>query len=744
MQNIYKMNFPMRILYRLMSGTALLALPYFSTAQVTKATDDYAQTLVNAAPITIRVLDNDSAANGRRLKVDYIPLVNHGTARITADSSAIEFTPEPDFKGIALVNYTIADGDGAYDCGLVVVDVAASPTPTSQEMSLFTRRGRPLRFTVPAGFVSTSSPQGATLEAVSGYTGVYQFSPDPRLVGNFDLLFNKVDNGVTKEFHVQIEVLNAPPMPKYSVDDYPSVRIGGLKMISVLNNDNVYPYANIASVDPITYGGSFDIQRANTLNVKDGKFNVLPLGDFKGSIQFGYKVTYEDGFQETATVHLTVSNFVPAASSFTIIARARQSQELRYKVPADFSYHHFEVPNRATASGGTIDYNTQNGQLTYTAPQSNASTDAFTVKYCIDGDCQSVDVKVNLVNPTGSDACNGSVECVWAGDANQDGVVNIEDIFPIGDNIGQYGSKRPNLQGGWYAQNTANWRRLSPGVADPKYADTNGDGIISIADTAAILKYYGNSSTLYPERIAEESKIQTFLLSGVSSVRGGDMIEILVLLGSSEYPAIDTRGLSFAVNYNQKIDENTLTVDFGRFNWLSRYDAFVTASKIPQKGTVDAAIVRSRDRGASGHGEVGKIRAIVIEDVNGFQDVEKPAVRISLKNAVLVGSNGRLTQVKGSELVIPFAVTKKDEPLKDTDVLSFPNPTSDFVEFYLNGYNTIQSIRILDLRGREVKRLMNVNGRQARINMDDMSNGLYLAEVMTDKGRVVKKLQVIK
>ena len=159
MQNIYKMNFPMRILYRLMTGTALLALPYFSTAQVTKATDDYVQTTVNAAPITIRVLDNDSVRTGRRLKVDYIPLVNHGKAQITADSSAIEFTPDTDFKGIALVNYTIADGS-TFDCGLVVIDVAATPTPNTQEMHLFTRKGKPVRFTVPEGFVNASTLQG--------------------------------------------------------------------------------------------------------------------------------------------------------------------------------------------------------------------------------------------------------------------------------------------------------------------------------------------------------------------------------------------------------------------------------------------------------------------------------------------------------------------------------------------------------------------------------------------------------
>jgi Secretion system C-terminal sorting domain/Bacterial Ig domain len=741
LQNIYKMNFPMRILYRLMSGTALLALPYFSTAQVTKATDDYVQTLVNASPITIRVLDNDSVRNGQRLKVDYIPLVNHGKARITADSTAIEFTPDRDFKGIALINYTIGDGGGIYDCGLVVVDIVGNPTPNSQEMNLFTRKGKSVRFTVPEGFVNSSTLQGARVEKVNGHTTVYQFVPNPTLIGTFDLLFNKLENGVTKEFHVQVEVLTAPPVPVYLVDQYRSTPLNsGYRHINVLENILTYPNAQIASVTPIPHGDCW-IERVNRGDLRDGNFYVYPRDNFEGTLRIDYEVVYQNGYKEMATVHLTVSNFYPALNKFNITALARQSaQVLNYKVPTDFvSRYTFEISNPTTQNGGSIAFT--NGQLLYTSPQNDAITDAFSLRYCVDGDCRTVDVSLNLI--TASNSCV-SDNCVWAGDANRDGKVDISDIFPIGDNIGQYGSKRSNTAENWVPQSSDNWRALSD-VPDPKFADTNGDGMINVSDTAAILKHYGNANTIYPERTVEDSQIQTFLLTGVTAIRPGDMIEILVLLGSSDYPAIDTRGLSFSVDYSaNKIDEKSLVVDFGRFNWLSRYDAFLTASKIPSKGTVDAGIVRSRDRGASGHGEIGKIRAIVVEDIVGFHEGDKPSVRFKLKSAVLTDGKGHFTAVKGSEIVIPLEVGNKDVAVKDTDVKMFPNPTSDFAEFYLNGYNTIKSIKIFDMRGREVKQLMNVNSKQTRIDMSDVTNGLYMAEVMTEKGRVVKKLQVIK
>jgi Secretion system C-terminal sorting domain len=170
----------------------------------------------------------------------------------------------------------------------------------------------------------------------------------------------------------------------------------------------------------------------------------------------------------------------------------------------------------------------------------------------------------------------------------------------------------------------------------------------------------------------------------------------------------------------------------------------LTASKIAAKGTVDAGIVRTLDRGASGHGQVGTIRAIVIDDVSGFNEGDKPVVRFKLRNGTMMDAQGRPVAVKGSELVIPMEVGNKSAALLETDVKMFPNPTKDFAEFYLNGYNTIKSIRILDMRGREVRNIQNVNSRQTRIDMSEMTNGLYMAEVMTEKGRVVKKLQVIK
>ncbi|MDZ7876826.1 MAG: T9SS type A sorting domain-containing protein [Saprospiraceae bacterium] len=733
------MNFPMRILYRLMTGTALLALPYFSTAQVTKATDDYVQTSVNAAPITIRVLDNDSVRTGRRLKVDYLPLVNHGKAQITADSSAIEFTPDTDFKGVALVNYTIADGS-SFDCGLVVIDVAATPTPNIQEMHLFTRKGKPVRFTIPNGFVNASTLQGATIEAVAGYAGVYDFVPNASLSGVFDLLFNKLENGVTKEFRVLVEVLNAPQKAQYLQDDYTTTPIGRVKYLDVLNNDTVYARAGIARVVVNQNGGSYYITRLGG-NEKSGKFNIYPDANFSGSIRFDYTVTYTDGYEETATVHLTVSNYFPAKSEFTITAIARQSQVLPYKVPKDFvGEYEFNVPDPMTLSGGTIEFT--NGQLVYTAPQGNATTDAFSLKYCIrsGGDCQAIDVKVNLLNAR---PCPTN-DCVWLGDANTDGRIDMSDIFPLGDNIGQYGTNRTNRVTAWTPQSVNNWRPLSE-LPDPKHADTNGDGIVSASDTAAIMKYYGLANTIYPERTAEGMKIQTFLLSSATSIRPGDMIQILVLLGSADNPAIDTRGLSFSVDYSfQKIDEKSLVVDFGKFNWLSRYDAFLTASKIPSVGTVDAGIVRTLDRGASGHGQVGTIRAIVIEDLAGFHEGDKPVVRFKLRDAVMTDGRGHFTAAQGSEIVIPIAVSSKTTAVKEADLLMFPNPTSDFAEFYLNGNNTIQSIRVYDMRGREVSSVKNVNSKQARLDMTDLTNGLYMAEVMTEQGRVVKKMQVIK
>jgi FlgD Ig-like domain len=77
---------------------------------------------------------------------------------------------------------------------------------------------------------------------------------------------------------------------------------------------------------------------------------------------------------------------------------------------------------------------------------------------------------------------SGDVYEIWPGDSNNDGIVNVDDIIPIGIYWGSSGDAREDISYTWEANGFSyNWSdTMAP------FADCNGDGNVDITDVAAI------------------------------------------------------------------------------------------------------------------------------------------------------------------------------------------------------------------------------------------------------------------
>ena len=733
------MNTPMLITYRMYIAAVISIMPLLMFAQV-KAADDYAHTTTNASSFNINVLSNDNTTNGIK-KIDKIPLYNHGTVAINADSTEIIFTPEKDFKGVALVNYTVTDKRGYYDCGLITIDVTASPLPTTQTLKLFTRPGEKIVFTIPKGFggFGQSNAQGESQWIGGEGSGVFSFQPSRSFIGTEPtiLYFNKTENGILKEFTVLVNVVGSP-IPILLKDDYINIPLNGSLFTDLYSNDNLL-------VKPITNFTVLPISNPNysVTSFTGGRVYITSSGNFKGTFTFDYEVTYADGTRERATVHTTVANYQPASDVYQVTAYHGVPYEFKYNIPlANGGNWTFVTRNGGiTNAGGRVILNNKS-EVVYTPPTEGES-DYFEVEYCVSGSgCKVIKIYINL-QPATPQIC--STDCVFPGDANHDGIVDMWDLLTLGSYIGQYGSSRAIVNQSWMPTNATNWQQVLDNGVNAKNVDLNGDGVISHLDTLVISKNYGKVNSIVAERTPEASKIELQVLTTTNSAAQGDMIEITVLVGSSALPAVNARGLSYSVGYDAgMIQENTLTVDFLQSNWLSRYNAFIAMSKIVNRGRIETGIARSQNRGVSGHGEVSKIRAIVIDDLAGFHPGDRPVLRFRINDVYLMTEQGKMLQIEGKEIEIPIKIVKKDEPMKDSDLLMFPNPSSDFMSFYLNGVNNIESLRIVDMMGKEFNRQNNIKGKQATVYLDNFAPGMYLAEVITEKGKIMKKLQVVK
>lgn len=726
------MNTPMLKTYRMFIAAAILTMPLCMFAQV-QATDDYAHTTVNASAVAIKVLSNDGSTNGV-LKIDKIPLYNHGTVALNADSTEIVFTPAQDFAGIALVNYTATDRAGNYDCGLVTVHVSESPLLDNQSIKLFTRPGEKIVFTCPKDMQVSPSAQGEASWIYGEGSGVYSFTPFLGVTEPSTFTFFK-----DGKFYVVIVDIVGSPIPKFLKDDYVYLPINSSKIVEVYQNDSLSkPISSVTILNP----SSSDCAVVPYPN-GNGRFQVIPSRDFKGTFNFDYKVTYFDGTSETATVHATVANYEPKSDNFEITAYQGVPYEFKYNIPLNNAgtWSFIQRNNGITSAGGSYVTNGK-GEIIYTPPTQGES-DYFETEYCVTGSgCKIIKIYVNL-QPSSPLICTDG--CVFPGDANRDGIVDMWDLLSVGSFIGQYGPKRADINPTWIPTYATNWQQTLENGVNAKNVDLNGDGIISHLDTMVIAGNFGKVNSIVAERTPESTKIELQVLTTSSSAAQGDMIEISVLVGTSENPAVDARGLTYSVGYDaDMVEENTLTVDFLQSNWISRYDAFIAMSKIVNRGRIESGIVRSQDRGASGHGKVSTIRGVVVDDVAGFHVGDNPVLRVRINDVYMMDAKGRMLQIQGKEIAIPIKVAKKDEPMKDSDLLMFPNPSSDYMSFYLNGVNTIESLRVVDMMGKEVNRQNNIKGKQATVYFDNFTPGMYIAEVMTEKGKILKKIQVVK
>lgn len=76
-------------------------------------------------------------------------------------------------------------------------------------------------------------------------------------------------------------------------------------------------------------------------------------------------------------------------------------------------------------------------------------------------------------------------------------------------------------------------------------------------------------------------------------------------------------------------------------------------------------------------------------------------------------------------------------------IIVYPNPASNYSNFTVEAENlTIQTIKIVDLTGKEVMMLNAVNAPKTIIETNSFNNGMYIVFIQTDKGIIKKKLVI--
>lgn len=109
------------------TGTAKVVVAVQSVNHAPVAQDDTGLTGISGTPKTIlatTLLANDTDSDGNTLKLASVQSATNGTASLDQSGNVV-FTPNVGFTGTAKFEYTVSDGVGGTDTGLVSVTVAA-------------------------------------------------------------------------------------------------------------------------------------------------------------------------------------------------------------------------------------------------------------------------------------------------------------------------------------------------------------------------------------------------------------------------------------------------------------------------------------------------------------------------------------------------------------------------------------------------------------------------------------------
>lgn len=720
-----------------------------------KANMDYFSVDFNSADNVLNVLANDTVSSNGTISVSRISAVQHGSAEIDAQSGNISFTPADNYSGSAYIAYTVCNDQGACDETQVSIQVREDGSPDETgTIYLSTRSGKSIDFFLPeSGFSVELEPGHGSASSLSG--AAWRYSPDAGFSGTDTFSLNK-DNQILRD--VVVRVYFKAPANTFALDDIIHTHINKDVSFNVLDNDLVPNYQ-------LT---SYSLPDSGTLTVTDlaeGQFNYQPPADFNGAVEFEYTSCWQTRC-ETAKARIYVGDMIPRNHiSYQLRTIVNTPLVINYEIPLDGYY--FDI--QANPISGTLDYypGAQSIQvgceeisgknlLVYQPNDGFTGDDDFEINYCVDPDgdgenvtCHLVKAFVEVVDFGLNMNCLCVDGCVWPGDANSDGVVDMSDLLTLGWQFGQFGEERAYPDNSlWFAQSANDWNASQPITGmNAKYIDANGDGFIDLDDISAIEEHYLLQHTLVPQEANVKADYNFELIPVTTSVDSGDLAVIHIAIGTENNPVLDMHGMKFSLNLPlDLVDENTIDVQFHDNSWLGYNSPSKALQMYPAPGRVDAGITRLNGLPASGQGVIGTLSFIVDEDIAGIKPKSgKIPLRISLSGGNILDSQGWSYDLNNSQASIDLILNADPANVQPLDqaFFLFPNPATSEINLHLNGDRSMQSAELYDMSGRLVTQWKNLQERHDTIGLPNVQPGIYMIRVITNEGVVSKKLEIL-
>ncbi|MBK9150028.1 MAG: T9SS type A sorting domain-containing protein [Saprospiraceae bacterium] len=700
---------------------------------IVKANYDYL-TFSDNDPIIITPLSNDTGTDGT-VMLTGIAQVQAGTAILSNDT--IFYTPSENVNQDYIV-YAVSDTTGATDQGIIYLTRQLALTQDTTLLVYAVSNRQTQNIILPAvGFSLTGQgPAKGILTQTAGHVFTYKPLQNSSGTDNFTLT-----NPENKVVAVQIKIVPITVNTSSVVDDVIYTAVNTPVSFNVLINDlsNNFP---ISAFSPgLQHNGN-------------GNFTYNPPSGFTGQKNFSYTVNYGT-YTATGKITINIGNFAPQYSSYQFSVLKNQELVLEYDVPvAGYQFELLSAPQF-----GEVEIFNQSGSIQsgcntlqskaviiYTPYSNYFGSDELDIRYCINGaQCKIYKIYLQVLNQVAADSCvcSGN-DCVWAGDTNGDGRVSVTDLLPLGRYMGASGPGRSPSGLTSNGDFASNWPAKQVNGKNLKFADADGDGLISADDLNAVKDHYGAVRQLVPSEVLGIKDYPFNIIPSSTEVDSGDLLTLYVQIGSNNTPVRDIYGLAFGLNLNPMFyDSSSLEGYFYENSWFANPSPTLQLIKQPVHGAIHAGFTRTGNTPGSGNGIIGQF-SIVVDEADGFKtDEDFIEFRIETDGIIIEDISGEQFMLEDSYVDIRYRL-KKSEPVPTEDkLLVYPNPAQQNLSLHFNGRNIIHSVTMTDVLGNNIFSEQVISDNHADLNVGHLYSGIYILKVRTSEGIITKKVQII-
>ncbi len=329
-----------------------------------------------------------------------------------------------------------------------------------------------------------------------------------------------------------------------------------------------------------------------------------------------------------------------------------------------------------------------------------------------------------------------TLDYVWPGDVNYDGMVDMDDFMILGLTAGASGPARWNASIDWMPQYVTDWADTVVTGVNFKHADTDGNGVVAIDDTLAILVNYGQNRSIQKTHNASSAyDLDLFLKTEEAFLIEDQIVSIPVHLGSAEKPVEDIYGLSFNISPDtNQIVPSTVKIDFQN-NWLGDIPATCwTIQQNAGNNTIDFGLTKIDQNMSSGSGLLGMLTFKLQQELNPGQTIILQLNINSLK-AYQIDLVPLALSSGSFEIPVTNSITGVYTRLED-EITVGPNPTNR--RLFFDKLKAGSEIRIYTLASQLINQWVASESHTETV----LNNpGVYIIEI--GKNQEIKRFKIV-